>query len=277
MRILFAAGLANALLSTVALAQSSSLPQFPGQGTVELGAGQGAPVELETMLNTIYKSQGKGEAFELPDGRFASVWLGQSFALEGKPYFVGLTTTSSSKEPSAVDELDVGAASYAGDSKTPLATNQQVGKTYAGGAGGNAPEPDSDRKTVAAAPTATRAVFARPTLYSAQMGTLIQAYEIFAFDAASGAVTYAGSINSGSDNGAGCGGETKISCITNSGQLELLPANPMSWGEWPVIRVTMTGDILGDDGAVRPAGPNDILTYKFDTASGQYAEVKGAQ
>ena len=211
----------------------------------------------------------------LPDGRQAGFWSGYAYRSRGEDRYTAFVHAVAPAEGGLAppgQQVDLAQVTYvlrdgawrSGPAQT------DVGRF---GATGRAPEFDATRIALTYTVSADEVLLALPSAMSAPGGARVEAYEVFRYAASDGTWHHAGTVRAGVDQSAGCpaGGATPATaCVRNRGGLRFLPA---SAGAFPEIRVSFSGSVRGDDGAIREAGAADDVTYRYDPGIGGYAET----
>lgn len=210
----------------------------------------------------------------LPDGRYASVWQGHAFALEGKRYYVGLaeyTDASENEYPAESDTVSLAQATYALEAGTwrLLGANEGVGRFGAF----NKPPQIDEASQPQGATIDGRYVVGIPTVETATAGARLTFYELFAFSPKDVRWTYLGYVPGGRDTRAGCtadaGVPQPVVCVASQATLRFAA----SGADWPSLTVAIDGEVVGDDGKARRADARDVVEYRFDPASSTYLKA----
>lgn len=210
----------------------------------------------------------------LPDGRYASVWQGHAFALDGKRYYVGLaeyTDASENEYPAESDTVSLAQATYALEAGAwrLLGENEGVGRF---GAFNKPPQIDETSQPQGTAIDG-RYFVGIPTVETAAAGARLTFYELFAFSPKDVRWTYLGYVPGGRDTRAGCtadaGVPQPVVCVSSQATLRFAA----SAADWPSLTVAIDGEVVGDDGKARPADARDAVEYRFDPASSIYLKA----
>lgn len=211
---------------------------------------------------------------KLPDGRYASLWQGHAFALDGKRYYVGLaeyTDASENEYPAQSDTVSLAQATYALDAGAwrLLGANEGVGRFGAF----NKPSQIDEASQPQGTAIDGRYFVGIPTVETATAGARLTFYELFAFSPKDVRWTYLGYVPGGRDTRAGCtadaGVPQPVVCVASQATLRFVA----SGADWPSLTVAIDGEVVGDDGKARRADARDAVDYRFDPASSTYLKA----
>ncbi|WP_331326838.1 hypothetical protein [Methylobacterium fujisawaense] len=256
-----AAGLAVGLAAGLAAAPAAADPDLAmlPRATV-LAAICGRPADKEA------------ETCRMKDGRTAEFWTAAMFSTETGSRFTGFVTMPALGEDAAApDRLSVAAATYVlKDMRWRLEDVQVLsGRIGTGNRNGAAPEVDERLGAVFRPLSRGRLLMGlRLTVYGTA-GSQGFSYLLLQFRDAPAHWTLAGEVAAGADETAGCA-EDPCRLGSSTGRLEILPEDPRDPAAWPPVRVTLSGTVLGADGALRPATDRDARVYQFDPGAGTY-------
>ena len=231
-----------------------------------------APASSQVMRDIFRHDVADAQAqAKLPDGRYASVWQGHAFALDGKRYYVGLaeyTDASENEYPAERDTVSLAQATYALDAGVwrLLGANEGVGRF---GAFNKPPQIDEASQPQGTAVDG-RYFVGIPTVETATAGARLTFYELFAFSPKDVRWTYLGYVSGGRDTRAGCtadaGVPQPVVCVASRATLRFAASD----ADWPSLTVSIDGEVVGDDGKARLADARDAVEYRFDPASSTY-------
>lgn len=253
----------------VAPAADASAEWMPGVDTTV------PPPAAAAVLAAAYGA--KADA-ALPDGRQAAFWRGYAYRAGGQERYTAFVDTVAPSEngmPQPEQQAELAQITYTlrDGAWQPGAPQTDVGRF---GGMGRAPEADPGRVELTYTVAPDKALLALPSATVATGGVRVRAYEVFLYAGADGAWRHVGTVQSGVDYSASCrqGPSTPdTECVRNNGSLRF--DAPAAGGGMPAITVNFTGSTRGDDGAIRPAGPADSRTYRYDAATATYADSAG--
>jgi hypothetical protein len=274
------------LLLAACTQQSSSTDlQSAVQPTSSAPVSAGSPVQADAavpdtarVFRDIFKESSAGHGqVKLPDGRYASLWQGHAFELDGKPHYVAFaeyTDAAENEYPAEGDTVSLAEATYAlVDGAWQLrGTRQGIGRF---GAFNKAPQID-EAAQLQSATVDGRYLVGIPTVETAMAGARLTFYEIFAFSPAETDWTYLGFVPGGRDTRAGCtadaGVPQPVPCAASAATLRFAASGAA--GSWPTLRVEFSGDVVGDDGRIRKADDRDAVEYHVDPSKTAYVRVQ---
>jgi hypothetical protein len=228
-----------------------------------------------SVLALVYGASAGADEGILSDGRKIGFWRGYAYRTAGQDRytaFVHAVALASGDMPQPAQQAELAQITYTlrDGAWQPGAPQTGVGRF---GGMGRAPNVDADRVELTYTVAPDKALLALPSAMTATGGVRVRAYELLLFTAADGAWRHVGSVRTGVDHSAGCreGAATpEAACVRNSGSLRF---DTPDTGAMPEIAVNFSGSTRGDDGAVRPAGPADSRTYRYDEAAASYVDT----
>ncbi|HEY1136830.1 MAG TPA: hypothetical protein VGE64_05000 [Xanthomonadaceae bacterium] len=270
--LLLVAALTVACKPQAAPAAPSAAPSTP---VAAPAASAPAPGAAQVMRDIFRADAADAQSqTRLPDGRYASVWQGHAFALDGTRYYVGLseyTDASENEYPAESDTVSLAQATYALEAGAwrLLGANEGVGRF---GAFNKPPQVDEASQAQGTAIDG-RYFVGIPTVETAAAGARLTFYELFAFSPKDVRWTYLGYVPGGRDTRAGCtadaGVPQPVVCVASQATLRFAP----SGADWPSLTVAIDGEVVGDDGKARRADARDAVEYRFDPASSTYLKA----
>lgn len=246
-------------------AADASIAWMPGVDTTV------PPPAAEAVLAAAYGA--KADA-ALPDGRQAAFWRGYAYRVGGQARYTAFVDTVAPSEngmPQPEQQAELAQITYTLRDGAWQAGTPQGGIGRFGGMG-RAPDVDAGRVELTYTVAPDKALLALPSATVATGGARVRAYEVFLYAGTDGAWRHVGTVQSGVDYSASCrqGPSTPdTECVRNSGSLRF---DAPAAGAMPDIIVNFTGSTRGEDGAIRPAGPADTRTYRYDAATATYAD-----
>jgi len=258
-------------LATEAVATATETPAEPAALVT-------APVpDAKSVLADVYKQTvAKVSDSQLSDGRYVGYWNGQQYTLDGKNYFVAFTEATPPSEieyPAPEDKVTISQATYEfTDGQWQLKSVQaDVGQF---GGNNKAPVANTAAKTAVFENARGKLFLAAAYVVLANEGIQLSSREIFALSPESGKWKYLGSIDTGSDNSAGCSREAdsaiKTKCASNTSTLEF---STIENSNWPVLKVIREGTELDDKGNLIALSGKDSVTYRYEEKNSGYAKV----
>lgn len=259
--------------------QSAAQPASSAPASVASSVQTKAPVQdVARAFRDIFKEAVAGhEQVKLSDGRYASLWQDHAFELDGKRYYVAFaefTDAAENEYPAEGDTVSLAQATYhLVDGTWQLrGTGQGIGRF---GAFNKAPQIDETARAQAAMVDG-RYLVGIPTVETAMAGARLTFYEVFAFSPTETAWTYLGFVPGGRDTRAGCtadaGAPQPVPCAASEATLRFAASGDA--GAWPMLWVEFSGEVVGDDGRIRPADARDAVEYRVDPSKTAYARVQ---
>jgi hypothetical protein len=265
-----------------AAAGDAAAPTAPAQATstavvtellLPAGASTSPPADSAALATAFAQPDDGSVERALPDGRQVGFWHGYAYRSGEQERYTAFVYASAATDGPAPpgQQVDLAQITYTLRDGVWQANAPQsaVGRF---GAAGRAPSFDRQRIALTYTVSADEALLALPASMAATGGAQVATYELFRHAPGSGEWRHVGSIRAGIDHSAACdaGAATPADrCVRNTGGLRFLQD---SAGARPAIVVTFSGSVRADDGTVRDAGPQDAKTYRYDEASGAYAE-----
>ena len=245
-------------------------PVSPAEADVQAPAPQ-------TVLRDIFKeSVATADNVRLGDGRYVSYWSGHRFAVDGKRFFVGFAESTAESEieyPAQDDTVTLSQATYVLENGAWVLRGTQTGIGKFGSFE-KPPQIDTDAQPQEIA-VGGRYLLGIPTSETAMAGARLDFYELFGFAPRDLSWTYLGYVAGGSDTRAGCTSDTDVpqpvKCAASAATLKFSPS--ASGNGWPALTVALDGEVVGANGEVRKATPQDAVEYRFDVASGSYSKT----
>lgn len=259
--------------------QSSAQPASNAPASAASPVQTDAPVpDAARAFRDIFKEALSGhEQVKLSDGRYAGLWQGHAFELGGKRYYVAFaefTDAAENEYPAEGDTVSLAQATYdLVDGAWQLRnTGQGIGRF---GAFNKAPQIDETAQAQSATVDG-RYLLGIPTVETAMAGARLTFYEVFAFSPAETTWTYLGFVPGGRDTRAGCTADAGVPqpmlCAASTATLRFAASGVA--GAWPTLRVEFSGEVVGDDGRIRPADARDAVEYRVDPSKTAYARVQ---
>ena len=246
-----------------------------------------APPESSAVLDAIFgapddEAAAPGEVGRrLPDGRVATFWGSQVFALDGAGMYAAFAFVASPDASSPDDTVQLAQATwrfrdgawqlessarsigrFGGQGRAPLLDGMQDARVHAGDG---------------------RVLLAMPTAEPANAGVVVYAFELLAGEGEPLAWRHVGRVPAGSDNGAGCSdvSGSPMPCASTAGTLDFIDVDAASGAAasdarstWPTLRLALQGTVVTGPGEVRETTPDDVVEMRFDAASGQYQPTR---
>ncbi|AHE54757.1 hypothetical protein [Sphingomonas sanxanigenens] len=266
MRTRLLAGLLALLAGAAAPAMAKS-PQPP------------SPAEAMRALCGVPDADAEGCTIE---GQNISAWRTVEYAVDGAPGFTLLATVSEDADADSPhlsapgDTLGLAQVSYRFRDARWQQTSRQInfGSIAVSGAAGNPPIVGEGRLFVQQA-LSNGMLIGLPIRRFEPGGISITGFSMFRLAVADASGwTYAGDIDTGTDNGADCdGGGAERPCYASSGTLRQLQVRTAGLPSWPDFEVAVSGTIVGDDGKVRPVTAEDATLWRFSEKAGAYVGV----
>jgi hypothetical protein len=211
----------------------------------------------------------------LPDGRQAGFWRGHAYRSGNEERYTAFVHAVAPTEGGLAppgQQVALAQITYTLRDGAWQAAVPQADVGRFGGAG-RAPDVDDSRIALTYTISPDETLLALPGSMVATGGAQVDAYELFLYASDSGRWRHVGTVRAGVDHSASCdaGPATPVErCVRNTGGLRF---EASAAGAKPDIVVTFSGSVRGDDGTIRAAGSADTTTYRYDAASGVYAEI----
>ncbi|MGF7146981.1 hypothetical protein FHS96_000590 [Sphingomonas zeicaulis] len=216
------------------------------------------------------------------EGQNISAWRTVEYTFDDAPRFTLLATVSEDADADSPqlsapgDMLGLAQVSYQFRDGRWQQTGRQFnfGSIAASGAAGNPPIVGEGEPLVQRA-LSSGMLIGLPIRRFEPGGISIAGYSMFRLAAGgSDGWTYAGDIDTGTDNGADCdGGGPQRPCYASSGTLRQLQVRTAGLPAWPEFEVVLSGTTVGDDGKVRPVTAEDTTLWRFSKEADGYVGV----
>ncbi len=250
----------------------------PASAKALLGAAtaDAPPPTGSAALGAVYGGNDKNAAeYALPDGRYVGFWQGYAYRSgdeERYTVFVHAAPPAANGIAPPGQQVELAQITYTLRDGAWQPAKPQVDVGRFGGLG-QPPQFDADRLVLTYEVSPKRALLAMPSAVAATGGVQIKAYELFSLDD-HGEWHHAGTVQAGADYSASCkdGPATPdTACVRNSGGLRF---DPSANGVMPIITVSFSGSVRGEDGAIRPSSSEDARTYRYNDAAAYGEAVK---
>ncbi|MBO9519605.1 MAG: hypothetical protein J7493_16200 [Porphyrobacter sp.] len=236
------------------------------------------------VLGSIYQAGGSiGDTSPLPleNGSEANFWYGHEFELNGKRYYTGFaynTPAKYSREesyPAPDAQVTLTQATFVlRENDGEPAWSFEGAEPYIGEFGSyeNADTVDAARQVKSHATVDGRLLLAIPTKVF-HSGNSSLSYALFLFvpgeqpDVDAKSWTYLGSVAAGEENSAACDDGIVMPCISSIGTLTFTQRRG---GGLPDIRIAMTGTTIKARNTARKLGPEDAVSYSYDSQTKTY-------
>lgn len=218
------------------------------------------------------------------EGQHITAWQGVSYEIGDVPGFALLATVTEEADSGEInysapgDMLSLAQVSYQFKDGRWTRTGREInfGSIATSGAAGNPPIAET-AKPLFRLKTDDGVMVGIPTTRLALGGIAIAGYSLFRSKPEKNGLgwIYAGDVVTGTDNGADCDAEAADRpCYASTGTLKPAGTKAPALPHWPLLAVSQTGTVMGNDGKVHELRKSSGVILNYDAKRGDYTALR---